>query len=56
MWAWLRRERAERQFNPLLNQPVKSVKSALLPFAFAAVPRRYLELSTDTARVRTPAA
>jgi hypothetical protein len=56
MWVWLRRERAERQFNPLLNQPVKSVKSAFLPFAFPAVPRLYLELSTVTGRVRTPAA
>jgi len=40
MWAWLRRERAERQFNPLLNPPVKSVKSSFLPFAFRLLPRQ----------------
>ena len=34
MWTRLRRERAERHSNPLLNQPVEVTEVAALAFCF----------------------
>ena len=54
MWLWVRCERAERPFNPLLNQPGELLKSALLAFCFSRFsPTKPGTISTYSRRCAT---